>query len=113
MFEAENIRDWIGMPVVDPDGDKVGSLESIYFDTAADQPAFATVTAGLLGRSRLVFVPLQGAVVAPKHLKVQFAKKLVKDAPSIETDGELEAAREPAVFEHYGLVYQTGAAGER
>jgi hypothetical protein len=44
---------------------------------------------------------------------VQFAKKLVKDAPSIETDGELEAAREPAVFEHYGLVYQTGAAGER
>ena len=113
MFEAENIRDWIGMPVVDPEGDKVGSLESIYFDTAADQPAFAPVTAGLLGRSRLVFVPLQGAVVTPKHLKVQFEKKLVKDAPSIETDGELEASREPAVFEHYGLVYQTGAGGER
>ena len=112
MFEPENLRDWVGLAVVDPAGDKIGTLESIYFDTSSDSPSFATVQTGLVGK-KLIFVPLDGAVVAPKHLKVQFDKKLAKEAPSIETDGELEAAREPAVFEHYGLVYQTGAAGER
>jgi hypothetical protein len=37
----------------------------------------------------------------------------VRDAPSIETDGELPATDEPAIFQHYGLTYQPGASGER
>ncbi|TWX40027.1 PRC-barrel domain containing protein [Frigoribacterium sp. ACAM 257] len=112
MFEAENLRDWIGLPVVDLAGDKIGQLESVYFDTSSDSPSFATVQAGLVGK-KLLFVPLDGAVVAPKHVKVQFDKKLVKDAPSIETDGELEASQEADVFAHYGLPYALGAGGER
>lgn len=112
MFEAENLRDWIGLPVVDPAGDKIGQLESVYFDTSSDSPSFATVQTGIVGK-KLIFVPLDGAVVAPKHLKVQFDKKVVKDAPSIDTDGELEAALEPEVYAHYGLPYVTGSGGER
>jgi hypothetical protein len=42
----------------------------------------------------------------------QIWSPVAKDAPSIETDGQLEAAMEPAVFEHYGLVYTQGASGE-
>jgi hypothetical protein len=113
VFEAENIRDWIGSPVVDESDDKVGTLESIYFDTATSAPAFATVTTGIIGRTRLVFVPLAGSVVTPKHLKVTFDKKRIKDAPSISTDGELEASLEPEIFQHYGLEYRTGSGGER
>ncbi|MFJ4219403.1 PRC-barrel domain-containing protein [Curtobacterium luteum] len=113
MFEAANIRDWIGLPVVDPSEDKVGNLESIYYDTATSEPAFGAVTTGLVGFQKLVFVPLAGATVAPKHLLVAFPKKLVKDAPSIGTDGELDAALEPGLYEHYGLAYQTGSNGER
>jgi hypothetical protein len=37
----------------------------------------------------------------------------VKDAPSIDTDGELPAGDEEAVFKHYGLPCQPGANGER
>jgi hypothetical protein len=113
MFEAENLRDWIGMSVVDDEGSKVGNLESIYFDTAADAPAFGAVHIGLLGGQKLVFVPLAGAVVSPKYLKVTFSKKLIKDAPSIATDGELEASQEPELFTHYSLPYSTGSGGER
>ncbi|QWT23125.1 PRC-barrel domain-containing protein [Subtercola sp. PAMC28395] len=113
MFEAENLRDWVGLAVVDASGDKVRSLESIYFDTTSDQPSFATVHIGILGGQKLVFVPLAGALVSPKNLKVTFDKKLIKDAPFISTDGELDAASEPAVYAHYGLAYETGAAGER
>ncbi|GAA2176146.1 PRC-barrel domain-containing protein [Agrococcus versicolor] len=113
MFEAANIRDWIGSNVVDPDGDTIGQLESVYFDTATDAPAFATVRTGIIGRHKLSFVPLAGATVTPKHLNVAHGKRLVKDAPSIPTDGELEAADEPAVYAHYGLGYAVGANGER
>ena len=76
-------------------------------------PTFASVKVGMIGRHRLVFVPLAGARVAPKHVRVMADKKLVKNAPSIDLDGELTAEAEPGLFEHYGLDYQAGATGER
>jgi hypothetical protein len=113
MFEATDIREWRGHDVVDADGHKIGALEAVYVDTSTDQPAFATVTVGLPTRHRLVFVPLDRATVGPGYVKVGFDRKQVKDAPSIDTDGELPAGDEEAVFQHYGLTYQTGAGGER
>jgi hypothetical protein len=113
MFAAENLRDWRGEKVIDPDGDKIGDLEAVYFDTATDEPAFATVKVGFVGRHRLVFVPLAGATVSPSAIRVRYDKKLVGDAPSIDMDGELTAADEPAVFAHYNVPYLTGASGER
>ncbi|MGH3425640.1 MAG: PRC-barrel domain-containing protein [Nocardioidaceae bacterium] len=113
MFDAEDIRDWRGQDVVDEGGSKIGSLEAVYFDTASEVPAFATVRLGLPGRRRLAFVPLDGATVAPGHVRVRADKKLIKNAPTIDTDGELEAATEPELFEHYGLSYELGATGER
>ena len=105
MFEADDIREWRGHHVVDDSGGKIGELEALYVDTRTDEYAFATVKIGRLSRSRLVFVPLAGAKVGPNYLKVAFAKKLVRDAPSIDTDGELMAIDEPAVFRHYELPY--------
>ena len=112
MFEADDIRDWRDAAVVDEVGEKIGTLEAIYFDTATDEPAFATVKVGLVSK-KLVLVPLAGARVAPKHLRVAVNRSLTKDAPSIDVDGELTAAMEPAVFGHYGLPYRPGSAGER
>lgn len=113
MIPAENIRDWQGQDVVDAAGDKIGSLESVYFDTATDAPAFAAVQIGIPGRRRLVFAPLAGSVVAPKHLKLQVDRKTVRDAPTIDTDGELTSDLEPGLYAHYGLAYAPGANGER
>lgn len=113
MFEADNIRDWRGEDVIDPDGEKIGSLEAIYVDTLNDQPAFATVEVGFIGRKKLVFVPLYNATVGPKYVRVRYPKKMAKDAPSIETDGELLAEAEPNVFGYYEIDYSTGADGAR
>lgn len=113
MFPAENLRDWRGEKVIDPDGSKIGELEAVYVDTATDEPAFATVRVGMIGRHRLIFVPLTGATVTPSALRVRYDKKTVNDAPGIDTDGELTAADEPRVFAHYQLPYQPGASGER
>ena len=113
MLEAEDVRDWRGHDVVDIQGSKIGSLEAVYYDTASQLPTFASVQVGMIGRHRLTFVPLDGATVAPGHVRVQVEKRLVKDAPTIETDGELTAEDEPAVYGHYGLAYVPGASGER
>ena len=113
MFEAGDIREWRGHDVVDDGGHKIGSLESVYVDTGTDEPSFATVTVGMPTRHRLVFVPLDGATVGPGYLKVNYSRSPVKDAPSIDTDGELPAGDEEAVFKHYNLEYQPGASGER
>lgn len=113
MFQASDIREWRGHHVLDADRHKIGTLESIYVDTATDQPAFATITVGLPTRHRLVFVPLAGASVGPGYLKVGYSKSKVKDAPSIDPDGELPAGDEAAIFAHYELGYAQGTAGER
>ena len=111
IFAAENVRDWRGKPVIDPSGAKIGELEAVYVDTTSDEPAFATVKIGFIGRHRLVFVPLAGATVTPNALRVQYDKKLVGDGPAIDTDGELTAEAEPDVFSHYGI--QIGNDGVR
>jgi hypothetical protein len=113
VFEAANIREWRGHDVVDDEGHKIGELEAVYVDTGTDLPSFGTVTVGLPTRRRLVFVPLGQATVGPGYLKVSYGRKLVKDAPSIGTDGELPAGDEEAIFKHYGLAYEPGAGGER
>jgi PRC-barrel domain protein len=113
MFEASDIREWRGHDVVDPEGHKIGVLESVYVDTGTDRPFFGAVTVGLPTRRRLVFVPLTGATVGPGYLKVTHAKNTVRTAPSIDTDGELPATEEPDVFAHYELPYVPGAGGER
>lgn len=111
-FPAENIRDWRTRDVVDQSGDKIGSLESLYFDTGTDDAVFASVRVGLLTH-RLTFVPLQDAVVSPTYLKVRVDKKVVKDAPSIDLDGELTREDEPDLYAYYKLPYEPGAGGER
>ncbi len=113
MFDVDDIRDWVGLSVLDEEGDKIGSLEAVYFDTSSDAAAFGTVKVGLPGAGRLVFVPLGGARVSPKSIRVMTDKKTAKAAPSIDTNGQLESESEPAVYAHYGLPYERGAGGER
>jgi hypothetical protein len=113
VFEADDIREWRGRDVVAGDGRRIGTLESIYVDTATDQPSFATITVGMPTRRRLVFVPLDNARVGPGYLKVAHSREQVSSAPSIGTDGELPARDEEAVFDHYQLSYSPGSGGER
>ena len=113
MFQAASIREWRGRDVVDAQGHKIGELEAVYVDTATDLPSFGTVTVGMPTRHRLVFVPIDHAIVGPAYVKVPYDKKQVKDAPSIDIDGVLPAGDEEAIFQHYGLAYQQGAGGER
>ena len=47
MSGAGGIREWRGHDVTGSDGHNTGTLEPVYGDTGADEPASGTVTAGL------------------------------------------------------------------
>ncbi|WUH99180.1 PRC-barrel domain-containing protein [Spirillospora sp. NBC_00431] len=113
MFEVEDIREWRGHDVIDESGGKVGELEAVYVDTGTDLPSFVTIKVGLPTRQRLVFAPLAGSTVGPGHLRVAYAKKQVRNAPSIDTDGELLAGDEQAVFDYYELPYEAAPSERR
>ncbi|QKW51337.1 PRC-barrel domain-containing protein [Streptomyces buecherae] len=113
MIHAADVREWRDRHVVDTESRRIGVLEAVYVDTTTDQPAIATVRTGLPTRRRLVFVPLADAIAGPDYLRVRYARALVKHAPSIGTDDVLPAEHEEAIFKHYGLPYEPGAAGER
>ncbi|MBA2947056.1 PRC-barrel domain-containing protein [Streptomyces himalayensis] len=113
MIHSADIREWRNHDVVDRKGHKIGALEAIYVDTTTDEPAMATVRTGLPTRQRLIFVPLDEAILGPDYVKVAYSKGLVKKVPSIGTDDILPAEQEEAIFKHYDMAYQPGAGGER
>jgi hypothetical protein len=113
MIHSADIREWRERDVVDQKGHKIGALEAVYVDTVTDEPAMATVRTGLPTRHRLLFVPLDEAVVGPGYVRVAHRKGLVKRAPSIGMDDVLPAEQEEAIFEYYDLPYRRGTGGER
>ncbi|MDF3289833.1 PRC-barrel domain-containing protein [Streptomyces silvisoli] len=102
---AESIIDWLGEEVVDPEGHRVGRLADVYVDTSSDEPVFAVVKLGLLTSQRHAFVPLRGATVAPRHVRVAYSAALVRKAPALEPGGVLPVEAEVDVYNHYGLEY--------
>jgi sporulation protein YlmC with PRC-barrel domain len=97
--------EWHGKMLVDCYGEKIGKLQDVYVDVETDQPQFATVKEGFIGR-HLTFVPLGGIRVGPDELEVAVSKDQVKSAPEIEMHGEeLSQADESTLYHHFQLNY--------
>jgi uncharacterized protein YrrD len=100
-----NVAEWHGVLLIDRNGEKIGKLEDVYVDVETDEPQFATVKEGFIGR-HLTFVPLGGIKVGPDELQVTVTREQIKSAPNIEQHGEeLSQADESALYHHYELNY--------
>src|SRR5689334_24754628 len=100
-----NVAEWHGKMLIDRDGEKIGKLQDVYVDVETDEPQFATVKEGLIGR-HLTFVPLGGITVGPDELQVGVTKEGVASARNSEQHGEeLSQADESALYHHYELNY--------
>ena len=112
MIPIETLGDWRGQDVVDPNGDKLGKLEEVYYDGETDEPAFAAVKTGLVSKS-ITLVPLERASVGRDYLRVDRRKAVFKKAPSFETDSEFSLDDEAATYAHYSLDYTPAGEGAR
>jgi uncharacterized protein (TIGR02271 family) len=112
MPDLDTVRSWRGATMVDADGDKIGTVESIYVDDQTGEPEWALVDTGLFG-TKSSFVPLAQASGSGGQVQVPYEKQLVKDAPRVDTDQHLSVAEEQELWRHYGLDYGGGydAAG--
>jgi uncharacterized protein (TIGR02271 family) len=99
--------DWRGREVIGSDGEKVGTVEEVYLDTATDQPEWLSINTGLFGL-KSSFAPIQGAHPEGEAVQIAYTKEQVKDAPSVEPDQELNDSEERALWSHYGLDYESG-----
>jgi uncharacterized protein (TIGR02271 family) len=107
MPDIDTVRSWQGAAMVDPDGDKIGTVESIYVDDQTGEPEWALVNTGLFG-TKSSFVPLAQATSSGDQVQVPYDKQLVKDAPRVDTDQHLSEAEEQELWAHYGLDYDSG-----
>ena len=100
----ETVQSWPGRTMVDPAGDKLGTIDAIYLDDETGQPEWATVTRGLFS-AKAAFVPLAQAQAMGDSVQVPYDKQQVTDAPSMEADGSLSQDEEAQLYRHYGLDY--------
>ena len=100
----ETAQSWQGRTMVDPAGDKLGTIDAIYLDDETGQPEWATVTRGLF-TAKAAFVPLAQAQDMGDSVQVPYDKDQVKDAPSMAADGQLSQEEEAELYRHYGLQY--------
>jgi hypothetical protein len=96
-----DVEGWKGRTVVDPDGDKVGTLEEFYLDRQSGDPTWAAIRTGLFG-THTSLAPLDGAALSGNDVRLGYSKSAVKDAPRPEVEGELTRDEERRLFDHYG-----------
>ncbi|MBA3400242.1 MAG: PRC and DUF2382 domain-containing protein [Actinomycetota bacterium] len=109
-YDEGRIGASIGQTARDRDGNKVGEVADLYYDTDSGQLEWLAVTTGLFG-SKVSFVPIAGSTQDDDGLVVAPDKATIKDAPRIDPDGRLTEEEERALYAHYGLESSTPSSG--
>jgi len=103
-----------GQDLHDQEGGKIGSIEEMYLDADTGVPEWALVDTGLFGTKRH-FVPLRDATEADGDLRVPLESGKVKDAPTVDPDGQLTTEEERELYAFYGMpdaALAAAAAGD-
>ncbi|HEV3480447.1 MAG TPA: PRC and DUF2382 domain-containing protein [Gaiellaceae bacterium] len=103
----ERLNEARGAPVFDADGEKIGEIEEIFYDTESGQPEWVGIGTGFFGTKR-VLVPLESADLDENGLRVPYPRDYVKDSPDIDSDQISEQA-EQELYAYYRLQGSRGA----
>jgi uncharacterized protein (TIGR02271 family) len=107
--QTHDILSYRGQELRSADGEKIGTIEEIYLDTETNAPEWALVNTGLFG-TKSSFVPIRDARTGDDGVSVPFDKGTVKDAPSVDPDGQLSQREEAELYRHYGLDYSESSS---
>jgi uncharacterized protein (TIGR02271 family) len=92
-----------GSSVHSQDGEKIGSVEEVFYDADTHQPEWIGIGTGFFGMKR-VLVPVQGASMSADGVVVPYSKQMVKDTPDVDGD-EISEETERELYSYYGLQY--------
>ncbi len=117
MTNAQSPDSYLGRDVVDPQGDKIGSVGQVYVNDQSGRPDWITVKAGLFG-TKEKFVPLEGSRFDGDNLVLPFEKSVVKGAPEVEDAAHLDVDESAELYSYYqgyrggGQTTDTGMRSE-
>ena len=92
MIDTSSLGSLAGKHLVGTDDESIGKIKDVYESTDGGGGTFATVTTGLFGGGASFF-PLDAADLRGDDVVVPYSKAFIKDAPRVENDEELTAAR--------------------
>ena len=101
--------DWEGQTLLDPSGEKIGTIEEIYLVEETGQAEWALVKVDRL-RRRTTLAPLVGAQPVGDGIRVTYEKAKVKEAPPVDAEDEPSEEQVAAVYRHYGLDPNVGSS---
>jgi stress response protein YsnF len=90
-----------GAPIYDNDGDKIGTVEEIFYDDQTNVPEWIGIGTGFFKMKR-VFVPVTGAAPYDDGLMVPYSKDHVKDSPDVD-EGDILEGTETRLAAYYGV----------
>lgn len=104
--ERDVATSWLGLPVEDAAGGRVGTCTAVYADDATDRPEWALVESAFDASLRMV--PLVDAQEQAGSLRLSFAADLIETAPRMGNPDHLTQAEEAELYHHYGVPFSTG-----
>ena len=104
----EHLEQVRGAPVYDSAGEKIGSVEEIFYDEQTSRPEWIGIGTGFL-RTKRVLVPVEGSSLDGDAITVAYAKEHVKDSPDVDSD-ELSWELMQELYQYYGLRYAPAPA---
>ena len=100
MTSIQDPQALIGLTAIDAEGTKIGKIGQVYLDDQTSQPVWVTISTGLFG-TRESFAPLYGSRADGGSLQLAVSKDMVKDAPSVESDGHISGAESDELLTYY------------
>jgi uncharacterized protein (TIGR02271 family) len=100
MTTSQDPQAFIGLTAVDTEGTKIGKVGQLYLDDETGQPVWVTISTGLFG-TKESFAPLYGSQASGDSLQLAVSKDMVKDAPSVDTDGHISGAESDELLTYY------------
>jgi hypothetical protein len=102
MATSPSALDWEGRPLLDRDGDRIGTIEEILLVEETGSPEWALVKLGRL-KTRTTLVPIADAQPVDEGVRVGVGKDVVEQAPPIDADAAESDDEVRAVYRHYGI----------
>ena len=99
--DFDDFGSWSGRDVLGPGGDRLGAVDLIFLDEATGIPEWVLVRLD----DGEAFVPLAGATVEERAIRVDQDAERVAAAPRPAIGDTLSVADEQRLYEHYGLEY--------
>jgi hypothetical protein len=107
MKTVESCHGWrcraapVGLYVYDVNGDKIGTIDVLYYVDDAGPPEWMSIRTGFF-RLNACFAPMVGSIRDGK-LHLPFTKAQVKDAPKLALNGYVTTETWRELFDHFGI----------